>query len=102
MLRGDCIDIVSYETLPAKAKAGAKLIQYLAVSIKKPWAGTGMFRWILYIPDQEPLQNDQLLDGGIGPVGNEMIKLELDTNDMQLFAGNYTTQVLICNGKFIR
>jgi len=98
--QGDCLDIPMYVTQPDKIPFGGTVNQYFTVWIKKPWNGTGMFRFIISDPVQGVQEDDELIDGGFGPVGKVTYELQIPTAEAQL-TQNVTiqTQIMICNGE---
>lgn len=60
-----------------------------------------IFSFVLYDPVQGPQEDDSLLVGGFGPLGNTTYAMQLDTSGsgLALSPGTYVTQILICNGE---
>jgi len=98
--QGDCIDIPMYITQPPKIPQGSVVQQYFTIWVKKNWTGTGMMRFIINDPVQGQMENDVLLDGGVGPVGKVTYGIQIPTAEVQL-TPNVTiqSQIQICNGE---
>jgi len=98
---GTCMVPLNFVAKPNPANVGTTVQFLFTVNITQPWTGTGVLRFLFDGPDVQG-GGDQLIAGGIGPVGVQQIEIKYSTKGSKKNGGykpgNYQATITICNG----
>jgi len=102
MCSGTCMDVVKFIAKPNPAPIGETVHLLFTLNITQAWTGTGVFRFGITGPSQFEDGSDELIAGGIGPVGVKTLDIAFSTKGSKkngpLAPGTYQATVTICNG----